>query len=63
MSGIKYDPPKKHWLKEKWKIGSYEGTIALCGHTGVKYANAKRKVTCLRCLKSLGNPLTLGDKK
>lgn len=47
------DPPKKHWLKEKWSIGSHSGTIALCGHKRVKYANKKRAVTCLRCKKIL----------
>ena len=46
-----YDPPKTHWLKSKTTWGKHEVRIALCGHTRVKYANAKRKVTCLRCQK------------
>ncbi len=60
MSRIK----KKHWYKCKWNYGGvWETTMSLCGKYNTNYANAKRKVTCKTCLRMLGNPLTLGEKK
>ena len=50
-----YPPEKLHWCKERWTSkDGYQINTAMCGKIHRKFANAKRKVTCLNCLKAMG---------